>query len=112
MADIKEIRYINRKKKEEISFKGRLVGMVTRREAEAVLNTKGAAKAVFTSASIEPVSVQCNNTRLIFASTQLKKNKRVIIITPEILFTTIHYKAKETVFCYKTVCGDEYHIVT
>lgn len=104
--------YSNKNKDKNVEFKARLVGVINNEEARAILNTDNAPKAVFTSASLDPSKNYVNVTgkRLVLASTTLKKDKRVIIITPEILFVTFRYAPENKYVCFHTAANDRFDI--
>jgi len=106
--------FYKKKNHKEVKFEGRLVGIINDEEARAILNTKNAPRAVFTSASLDPHVGYSKvvGKRLVLASTTLRKNQRVIIITPEISFTSMRFNGNgKSSICFHTVNHEEYRII-
>jgi len=102
------------KNNRETAFTARLVGIINNEEARAILNTKRAPRAVFTSASLDPTanSTKIAGKRLVLASTTLKKNRKVILITPELSFVSFRFSGTKKSICYHTINHEEFAITT
>jgi len=108
-----EVKIIN-KNGESKKFRARIIGVIDTAEANAVINTDGAPKKLFTSESIDPNEIYsvAQGNRVVFATSDYKSSCRHIIISPVVLYSIKHFMGRNTYIGVKTKGQMEFRICT